>query len=58
MRRACEGLGGTFVDISALARDEKNFARTERPYRHAGVASHPGDRGMAAIADAILRALK
>jgi alpha-galactosidase len=58
MRRACEGLGGTFVDISALARDEKNFARAELPYKHAGVASHPGDRGMAAIADAILRALK
>lgn len=58
MRRACENVGGTFVDIRALASDERNFARSERPYKHAGVASHPGDRGMAAIAEAILQALK
>lgn len=58
MHRACDSLGGTFVDISALAGDERNYARSERSHQHAGVASHPGDRGMAAIADAILQALK
>jgi len=58
MRRACESVGGTFVDIRALASDERNYARSERPYKHAGVASHPGDRGMAAIAEAILQVLK
>ena len=58
MRRACEAVGGSFVDISALAKDETNYARSERPYKHAGVAYHPGDRGMAAIAEAILRAVK
>ncbi len=58
MRQACDAVGGTFVDISALSKDEQNYARSERPYKHAGVANHPGDRGMAAIADAILKAAK
>ena len=57
LRRACEAVGGTFVDIGALARDERNYARSERPFKHAGVANHPGDRGMAAIAEAILKTL-
>jgi hypothetical protein len=51
-------VGGTFVDISALSKDEKNYARSERPYKHAGVAHHPGDRGMAAIAEEIMKAVK
>jgi alpha-galactosidase len=58
MRQACEAIGGTFVDISVLSKDEKNYARSERPYKHAGVANHPGDRGMAAIADEIVKAVK
>ena len=58
MRRACEAVGGTFVDISALSKDEKNYARSERPYKHVGVANHPGDRGMAAIAEEIVKVVK
>jgi triosephosphate isomerase len=58
MRQACETVGGTFVDISSLSKDEKNYARSERPYKHAGVANHPGDRGMAAIAEEIVKAVK
>lgn len=58
MRQACEAVGGTFVDISVLSKDEKNYARSERPYKHAGVANHPGDRGMAAIAEAIVKTVK
>ena len=58
MRQACETVGGTFVDISALSKDEKNYARSERPYKHAGVANHPGDRGMVAIAEEIVKAVK
>ena len=58
MRKACEAVGGTFVDISALSKDEKNYARSERPYKHAGVAHHPGDQGMAAIAEEIVKAVK
>lgn len=58
LRSACEAAGGTFVDIGALGKDEANYARSERPYKHAGVANHPGDRGMAAIAAAIVAAME
>jgi alpha-galactosidase len=58
MRQACQAVGGTFVDISVLSKNEKNYARSERPYKHAGVANHPGDRGMAAIAEEIVKAVK
>jgi hypothetical protein len=58
LQQACAAAGGTFVDIRALGRDESNDARSERKIEHAGVAAHPGDKGMKAIADAILNALK
>lgn len=58
LKQACAAAGGVFVDISALAKDEGNYARSERPFKHAGVANHPGDKGMAAIAAAILEALR
>ena len=58
LKQACAAAGGVFVDISALAKDESNYARSERPFKHAGVANHPGDKGMAAIATAILEALR
>lgn len=54
LKEICAEFAGTFVDISALSKDEKNYARSERKFEHAGVAKHPGDRGMKAIADAIL----
>lgn len=54
LRAACAAVGGTFVDISHLGKDEANYARSERDFKHAGVANHPGDQGMAAIAEAIL----
>ena len=57
LKQACDAVGGTYVDISALCKDEKNFGRSEREFKHAGVANHPGDRGMAAIAGAIVQAL-
>jgi hypothetical protein len=58
LQQACTAAGGTFVDIGALGKDESNYARAERKFEHAGVAAHPGDKGMAAIADAILKALQ
>lgn len=58
LKQACEEVGGVFVDIGTLGTDESNYARSERSYAHAGVAAHPGDKGMKAIADAILGALK
>lgn len=57
IRGACAAVNGVYVDISALSKDEKNYARSERPFKHAGVANHPGDAGMAAIAEAIVKAL-
>ena len=55
MQKSCTAVGGVFVDISGLGKDESNYARSERSFAHAGVAAHPGDKGMKAIADALLR---
>jgi len=57
LRAACMTVGGTFVDIGHLGKDEANYARSERDFKHAGVANHPGDQGMDAIAAAIVGAL-
>lgn len=54
---ASDAVGGIFVDISALAKDKSLYGRAEREFKHDGVANHPGDKGMAAIADALLKAL-
>lgn len=58
LKQACLDAGGTFVDIQALGRDPANSARAERAIEHAGVAGHPGDKGMAAIAEALWVALR
>lgn len=58
LRQACQQAECVFVDISKLGKDEANYARSERDFSHAGVAAHPGDQGMQAIADAILKALQ
>ena len=58
LKDACTKSGGVFVDIAALSKDEGNYARSERKIAHTGVAGHPGDKGMRAIADAILAALE
>ncbi|HHU14914.1 MAG: SGNH/GDSL hydrolase family protein [Kiritimatiellae bacterium] len=58
LKTACQEVGGRYVDIGALGRDEANYARSEREYTHKGVAAHPGDRGMQAIADAIIKAVR
>ena len=58
LKQAAADVGALFVDIGALAGEEGNYARSERPIAHAGVAGHPGDRGMNAIADAIVDGIK
>ncbi|SKB07653.1 Lysophospholipase L1 [Prosthecobacter debontii] len=58
LKQCAAEAGATFVDISALSKDESNYGRAERPYKHAGVANHPGDKGMQGIAEAILKAVK
>ena len=44
------------MDLGKLGIDPANSARSERRIEHAGVAGHPGDKGMAAIADELWRA--
>jgi len=58
LKEACEAAGGVFVDISTLGKDEANYARSERKFEHEGVARHPGDKGMRAIAGAIVTAME
>ncbi len=57
LKQCCEEVGGIFVNIDTLGKDESNYARSERSFKSAGVANHPGDKGMKAIADAILAAV-
>lgn len=58
MRKGSSAVNATFIDISKLAENESNFARSERVIEHAGVAAHPGDQGMRAISDAIFSAIQ
>jgi lysophospholipase L1-like esterase len=58
LQQVCQEARGIFVDIGKLGQDESNYARSERQFKHEGVAAHPGDKGMQAIADAILAAIK
>ena len=58
LKQACVDAGGIFVDLGKVGIDPSNSARSERQIEHAGVAGHPGDRGMAAIADELWRAMK
>lgn len=45
-----------FVDLSDFGKDPTNFASSE-PYYTGVIVGHPGDRGMARIADALLKAM-
>lgn len=58
MAECCHRASDVFVDLGGLDKDEKNFARSEQKIEHAGVAGHPGDTGMKAIADAIWKAIE
>ena len=58
LRNASADSGATLVDIGVLGRDPANAAGSERKIEHAGVAGHPGDKGMRAIADAIFNAIR
>lgn len=57
MRKESAKAGAMFVDIAALGREALNAAGSERKIEHAGVAGHPGDKGMRAIAEAIFAAI-
>jgi hypothetical protein len=57
LREACQAADAIFVDAGVLGREPANAARSERSFQHDGVAAHPGDQGMRALADAILQAV-
>lgn len=57
LRGACDAVSGIYVDLGPLSADKSLFGRAEREFKHAGVANHPGDKGMAAIAEALMKAL-
>ena len=57
LRGACDTVNGIYADSSGLSADKSLYGRAEREFKHAGVAHHPGDKGMAAIADALMKAL-
>jgi hypothetical protein len=57
LKRVSTEAGVTFVDISAVGKDPSNRASAERQIAHQGVAGHPGDKGMKAIADVLLKAI-
>jgi len=57
LKQACQEADAIFVDAGPIGRDAANAARSERSFTHDGVAAHPGDRGMKAIADAIVQAV-
>jgi len=57
LRQAAQEADAIFVDAGPIGREAANAARSERSFTHDGVAGHPGDRGMQALADAIVQAI-
>ena len=57
LKQATEKAKLVWVDMEKLGADPLNAASAEREFQHAGVAGHPGDKGMAAIADKIWQAI-
>lgn len=58
LKKACENAGGIFVDLAGLGLAPANAAKSERQIDHLGVAGHPGDKGMAAIAAKLWNAIQ
>ena len=57
LRQACQEADAVFVNAGPLGREAANAARSERSFTHDGVAGHPGDQGMKALAEAIVQAV-
>jgi len=55
---SCRMAGGIYVDISGLSDSPENVAGNQRNIAHKGVAAHPGDRGMKAIAVRIYKLMQ
>ena len=55
IKKNCSVAGGIYVDISGLSDSPENVAGNQQNIAHKGVATHPGDRGMKAIAERIYK---
>jgi len=53
----CQSENGRFADISFLIRDSSNRADSERDFESPAVGAHPGDKGMAEIAQILFDVL-
>ncbi len=53
IQTACERTGAHFVSVADLMANPTNRAKSEGHFTHDGVNWHPGDKGMAAIADTL-----
>jgi hypothetical protein len=58
VRRTCAAVGARVVEIGSVYLNPMNRAGFERRSLDPGVAIHPGDSGMARLADAIVSALR
>lgn len=58
MEQASSQAGVVYLKIGDLGKNPANMASSERKIEHAGVAAHPGDKGMQAIADALWTAIE
>jgi alpha-galactosidase len=58
LKKSSDEVGSIYVDLSALSQDKSLYGRVEREFKNAGVANHPGDKGMASIAAALMKALE
>ncbi len=58
LKKACADAGGIFCRQQPARPRSDNYARAERKIEHEGVAAHPGDKGMAAIAEELWKAMK
>lgn len=58
IEQSCRGSGGTYVDISRLSKSPENVAGNQQSIVNKGVAAHPGDSGMKAIADRIFKSVR
>ena len=55
---ACKSAGARYVDLSPISGNPANQAGSERVVGNSGVAGHPGDRGMRAVAAILYDALR
>jgi lysophospholipase L1-like esterase len=58
MREVCEKAGGTYVPLLGLNKEPANLGSADQKFEHAGVAGHPGDRGMRLIANELWNAIE